>query len=117
MRSRETLMAIESITLLYQYLYMDENHSITFNNGVTDLTIHMTDNLSVMCKNLRYPDLPESDWTENFTPHNCLNIIEILKTMPVEEYKEPFENRWEEIKSITSFNLALNRNNSRRRIV
>ena len=42
MRSRETLMAIESITLLYQYLYMDENHSITFNNGVTDLTIHMT---------------------------------------------------------------------------
>ena len=117
MRSRETLMAIESITLLYQYLYMDENHSITFNNGVTDLTIHMTDNLSVMCKNLRYPDLPESDWTENFTPYNCLNIIEILKTMPAEEYKEPFENRWEEIKSITSFNLALNRNNSRRRIV
>lgn len=117
MRTKETLLAFEDISLLYQYLYMDEKHMVTFNNGVTDLTIRMTDNLSIMCKNLRYPESPEFNWTEYFTPESCINIIEILKTMPAEEYKESFVNRWEEIKSITSFNLALNRNNSRRRIV
>ena len=116
MRTKDTLMAFEDIPLLYQYLYMNEEHSITFNNGITDLKIRMTDNLSVMCKNLRFPDLPELDWTENLTPNNCLGIIEYLKTIPAEEFKESFGNRWEEIKTVTLHNLALNRNN-RRRIV
>lgn len=110
MRTKETLLAFEDITLLSQYLYMDEKHSVTFNNGVADLRIRMTDNLSVMCKNLRFTESSEFNWTEYFTPESCLNIIEILKTMPPEEYKKPFNNRWEEIKSVTSFNLALNRN-------
>lgn len=116
MRTKDTLMAMENIALLCQYLYMSEEHSITFNNGITDLTIRMADNLSVMCKNIRFQDLPESNWTDNFTPLNCLNIIENLKTMPAEEYKESFENRWEEIKSITLHNLALNRDSGRRRV-
>lgn len=111
MRTKDTLLALDELSVLCQYLYMSENHSITFNNGITDLRIRMTETLSIKCKNLSFPDLPEMNWTENFTPANCLGIIGKLKEMPAEEYKESFENRWEEIKSITLHNLALNRDN------
>lgn len=109
MRTKDTLLALNELSVLYQYLYMSEEHSITFNNGITDLEIHMTETLSVMCKNLRFPELPEMNWTENFTPANCMGIISRLKEMPAEEYKESFENRWEEVKTIALHTLALNR--------
>lgn len=110
MRIKSTLLALRDISVLYQYLYMDEKHTITFNNGITDLTLRMTDGLSVLCKNQRFPNLPESNWTEEFTPANCLSIIEILKEMPPEEFKNlHFENRWEEIKTITHTDVSLNR--------
>lgn len=109
MRTKDTLLEMNDIAILYQYLYMDEKHNIIFNNGLTDLIIHMNESLSVMCKNLKFPDIPEMNWTENLTPANCLGIINILKGMPPEEYKNSIKNRWEEIKTITLTNLSLNK--------
>ena len=79
MRTKDTLFNIENIGLLLQYLYISPEHKITFNNGVTDLQLRMEDDLSVKCKNLRFPNVPESDWSSEITPANCISIIEILK--------------------------------------
>ena len=35
MRTKDTLLEMNDIAILYQYLYMDEKHNITFNNGLT----------------------------------------------------------------------------------
>ena len=88
---------------------MDEKHSITFNNGLADLTIRMNDNLTVLCKNGNFPDLPETLWTDNLIPPNCLGIISVLKETPPKDYKDSFTNRWEEIKTIVTTNLFLNK--------
>lgn len=35
MRTTDVLFDMEEIPILYQYLYMDENHYITVDNGIT----------------------------------------------------------------------------------
>ena len=87
---------------------MDEKHRITFNNGLTDLTIRMTDSFGVACKNEAFPDLPELDYTEMMYPRQVLGIIDILKRMPAAQYSDIFSNRWQEIKEITMTQLSLN---------
>lgn len=109
MRTKDTLFNIENIGLLLQYLYISPEHKITFNNGVTDLQLRMEDDLSVKCKNLRFPNVPESDWSSEITPANCISIIEILKESPSVEFPTAFKNRWEEVKTITLTNMSLNK--------
>lgn len=110
MRLKETLFSLSEFTVLCQYLYMDEKHTVTFSNGVTDLSLRMNDDLSVICKNLRFPDVPEVIWNDEFYPANCLNIIALLKEMPPEEFKDgSFSSRWDEIKTITLANLGYNK--------
>lgn len=108
MRTKDILLEIADITVFYQYLYMNEDHKITFNNGLTDLTLSMNENLCVICRNERFPDLPPMSYSENLSPNNILGIIDILKHMPAIEFKSSFKNRWEEIKTITQTNLSLN---------
>ena len=113
MRTTDTLFDLEEITTLYQYLYMDEGHSITIDNGVTQLRIRMTDSCYFISKNLRFPDVPEISYTDMMTIPNMLGIIDQLKHSPAVEFPTCFTNRWEEIKTITNTNIGLNKMNRR----
>lgn len=109
MRTKEDLFSFNDVAIFFQYLYMDENHKITFNNGITNLTLRMTDNFGIACKNESFPDLPELSYTDSSHPRQILGIIEILKEQPPVEFPDSFVNRWQEIKFITGTQLALNR--------
>lgn len=109
MRTKDTLKEFSDIALLLQYLYMDENNTITVNNGLVDIKLRMDEDFKIFCKNMNFPDVPEMNWSENFTPSGCLGVIDKLKETPPAEYNEKFKNRWEEIKTITLHNMALNR--------
>lgn len=98
MRTKNVLIDdFEDIKIFYQYLYLDPDHRITFSNGLIDLIIRMDDNLNILVKNKKFPDVPEIN-------------IDLLKEEPAIEYpRSRFENRWEEIKEITTANLSLNK--------
>ena len=109
MRTTDTLFDMEEITILYQYLYMDENHYITVDNGLTKLEIRMCENGYFRAKNLKFPDLPDLDYTDMMTIFNMLGIIGQLKHSPAVEFPTCFTNRWEEIKTIVDTNVAQNK--------
>lgn len=113
MRTTDILFDMEEIIILYQYLYMDENHYITIDNGVTKLEIRMRENGYFHAKNLRFPDLPDLDYTDMMTIPNMLGIIDQLKHVPAVEFPTCFTNRWEEIKTITNTNVTQNKMNRR----
>lgn len=106
MRNKNTLKAFEDVSILFQYLYMDENNRIVVNNGLCDLQIRMDQDCHVFCKinqnDLRYDDA--------MSIANTLAMIEQLKMAKPVQYPEHFDNRWAEIKEITKMNLALNFN-------
>jgi hypothetical protein len=108
MRTKDTLLEIADVAIFYQYLYMDKDHKITFNNDLTNLTLSMNDSLHVMCRNCNFPDLPPSDFSDMLTLPYILAVIDRLKDMPATEFPSSFKNRWEEIKTITQTNLTLN---------
>ena len=113
MRTTETLFDMEEIPILYQYLYMDENHKIIVDNGLTQLEIRMNDGCYFIAKNLKFPDVPEHSYTDMMTIPNMLGIIEQLKHVPAVEFPTCFTSRWEEIKTITNTNVAQNKMNRR----
>ena len=113
MRTTETLFDIEEIPILYQYLYMDENHYITVDNGITKLEIRMRENCSFHAKNLRFPDLQDLEYTDMMTIPNMIGIIDQLKHVPAVEFPTCFTNRWDEVKTITNTNVAQNKMNRR----
>lgn len=113
MRTTDTLFDLEEIPILYQYLYMDANHYITVDNSITKLEIRMNDHCYFLSKNLKFPDLPEMNYTDMMTIPNMLGIIDQLKTVPPVEFPNEFKSRWEEIKAITNTNVAQNKMNWR----
>lgn len=108
-RTKDELFILGEVSTLLQYLFMSEKHTITFNNGLTDLQIRMDENFNILCKNLQFPDIPESNFNEQMTTLYMIGVIQILQNTPPVEFKDAFANRWEEIKQITLTNLALNR--------
>lgn len=113
MRTADTLFDMEDISILYQYLYMDENHFITVDNGVTKLEIRMTESCLFKAKNLKFPDVPELKYTDMMTIPNMLGIIDQLKHSSAVEFPTCFHNRWEEVKTITLTNVTQNKMNQR----
>lgn len=111
MRTKDILLAIEDVAIFYQYLYI--GNKITFNNGLTDLTLSMGENLCTKCKNERFPDLPPSDFTDMLTLPYILGVIDILKESKAVEFPTSFANRWEEIRTLTTEDVVLNRCNHR----
>ena len=109
MRTVDTLLELEEIPILWQYLYMSEDHFITVDNGITKLEIRMRDNCSFYAKNLRFPDLPGLEYTDMMVIPNMLGIIDQLKNLPPVEFKNEFKSRWEEIRTITLGNVCQNK--------
>ena len=110
MRTKDVLFEdFDRVKILCQYLYMDENHYIDVDNGLTTLRIRMTENFGFLFKNLRFPDLPEMSYTEEMTIRQIIGICYRLEEMPPIHGFTVFSNRWQEIREITSSNLGLNK--------
>ena len=109
MRTNTRLLEIENITILLQYLYMSEEHSVIINNGLTDIEIYMRDDCKFRAKNMAFPNLPDMDYTETMTVSCMLGIIGYLKKVSAIAFPHRFANRWEEIKEITLHNLYINK--------
>ena len=116
MRDVNTLLDLEEITILWQYLYMNPEHYITVDNGVTKLEIRMRDNCSFHAKNLNFPDLPDLEYTDMMVIPNMLGIIDQLKSVPPVEFKD-FTSRWEELRTITLTNVVQNKMRQKERAV
>ena len=115
MRTVDILLDLEEIPILLQYLYMNEDHRVTVDNGVTKLEIRMTEGCYFFAKNLRFPDLPDLSYTDMMTIPNMLGIIDQLKHYPPVEFKNEFKSRWEELRTITSANVVQNKMRQKRR--
>ena len=94
-RDLQTFNDLGEISYLYQYLWMDKNNTITFNNGLADLTIRMKDSYFITVKNGNYPDLGETSYMDMLYPENLMGIIDYLK----HQDGRGFKNKWEEIKA------------------
>lgn len=109
MRRNDILINMEDIVIIYQYLYLSKDNFITVDNGMTKLEIRMNEKGYFHAKNLNFPDLPDLNYTDMMNIPNMLGIISQLKENKPTEFFESFQNRWEEIKSITLVNLAQNK--------
>lgn len=109
MREKETLSLFNDIAIFNQYLYMNEENYIEYDNGITTLKIRMNENCDYIAVNMAFPNLKpllySSDMTINFIRH----IIETLKEKEPQIKNATFKNRWEEITEITRSNLWLNK--------
>ena len=115
MRDVNTLLDLEEIPILWQYLYMNEDHFVTIDNGVAKLEIRMRENGTFHAKNLNFPDLPDLDYTDMMIIPNMLGIIDQLKNVPAIEFPNEFKSRWEELRTITLVNVAQNRTRQKNR--
>jgi hypothetical protein len=109
MRSVITLLDMEEIPILWQYLYINEDHFVTVDNGITKLEIRMRENCTFHAKNLNFPDLPDLEYTDMMVIPNMLGIIDQLKGVPAVEFPNDFASRWEEIKAIALTNVCHNK--------
>lgn len=111
MRTKDMLVnGFEDLATLLQYLYMSEDHSIEVENAIgVPLQIRMDENLRCFCKNLNFPHLPATNWTEEMSVPTIMAIIDQLKEKPATEFPQKFPSRWEEIKILTRTQLSLNR--------
>lgn len=108
MRNRDMLFEFNEITILWQYLYLSEEHSIKVENMLgIPLEFSMDENGVVWKKNLHFPEVPKT--CECLEIPIWLGIIEQLKTKPAEEIPNGrFKNRWDEIRTLTLTTVALN---------
>ena len=105
MRTKEVLVnGFEEVKTLMQYLYMNGEHTIKIPNGLTTLRLSMNENMEIInydsylgFKHKRPMEL--SEW---------FSCVKLLKEQPSDYEHGQFQNKWEEIKAITSMNVALN---------
>lgn len=105
MRTKEVLVnGFEEIKTLMQYLYMNEEHKIKIPNGCTTLCISMDEDMNTKNydSHLGFVHLRPMELSEWFS------CVELLKEQPSDYKHGQFQNKWEEIKAITSMNVALN---------
>lgn len=113
MREKEILQELEDVTLLNQFLYMNEDNFIEYNqDDGTTLEIRLNENLdyisnySKSCGALSY--LVPLRVTNSMNLSTLIGIIENLKKQEPILKNTRFQNRWEEIKDTTLANLSLN---------
>lgn len=108
MRTKDKLFRLEEVSTLLQYLYMNKNHTVTFNNGFTDLEIRMAENYNFEVLNHNFRELGWTIYNDVMTIPYILNLIAILKQTE-SRFPQYFKDKWDEIKRITTENLILNK--------
>ena len=113
MREKETLQKLKDIATLNQFLYMDKDNFIEYNqDDGTTLEIRIDENLDYIsnyaksCGALSH--LVPLRVTNSMNLTTLIGIIENLKKQKTKMENTRFKNRWEEIEAITLDNLALN---------
>ena len=104
MRIKDTLKLMEEITILNQFLYMDENNYVEFKNGDFIRILKINENLASIKNSSLIPLKVNSDMNIRVLG----DIIEQLKEQKPLMKNTNFKSRWEEIKNITMGNLANN---------
>lgn len=105
--NKDDLFAIEDYATLMQYLAL--GYKIRVDNGMAVIEIWMEEDYKIKGLNLNFRDLPPYDYDTEMTLENVLlGMIPQLKEQEAEEFKT-FENRWEEIKTLTLETVALNK--------
>lgn len=122
MRTKQLLQAVQTvgsdIQTLLNYLALSEEHFGTyaiidpFGKVLLENKINMTDKGEIV-KTIVHEDGFEQPThpmkLAKLTLEELLAILSYTKTQsPSEQYKDTFENKWEEIEKITQLNLGLN---------
>lgn len=101
------LFNIENYTILMQYLAIGE--SIVINNGLANIEIYMKEAYDIKAQNLNFPQTPPYNYNSEMTLENVLlGVIPQLQKQEAKEFKN-FKNRWEEIKTITTDTVGMNK--------
>ena len=108
MKTKSDFFELRDISILLQYLYIDNKHTIIFNNGLTNLEVKMNENYEFKVLNHNFKNQGWKNFTDIMTIPYILGVIEILKETP-SRLPNNFSNEWDEIKTISSFNVVINR--------
>ena len=118
MREKEILEKMKEVTILNQFLYMNEDNFIEYNqDDGTTLEIRLNEDLdyisnySKSCGALSH--LVPLRVTNSMTLTTLIGIIENIKKQKPEMKNTMFKNRWEEISTITKANMTLKKVNKR----
>ena len=102
------LDAIDDISMLLKYLYMDEDAYVLFENSIgVKFKLTIDKNLELTRTMVNGVSSPVSIDGNDITPSVLLAIVEQIKEQPAEQFPDRFTNRWEEIKTMTLSNIAL----------
>lgn len=122
MRTKQLLKAVQTvgsdIQTLLNYLSLSEEHFATyaivdpFGKVLLEHKSQMTDKGEII-KTIVHEDFIEHSTKlmklAKLTLEELLAIVSYSKTQPPsDEYKDTFENKWEEIEKVTQLNLGLN---------
>lgn len=122
MRTKQLLQAVQTVgsdvQTLLNYLALSEDHYGThaivdpFGKVLLEHKFHMTDKGEIV-KTVVHEDFVEHSVKPmklaKLTLEELLAIVSYSKTQPPsDEYKDTFENKWEEIEKVTQLNLGLN---------
>lgn len=122
MRTKQLLQVVQTvgsdIQTLLNYLALSEEHFGThaivdpFGKVLLEHKFHMTDKGEIV-KTIVHEDGFEQPThpmkLAKLTLEELLAIVSHTKTQPPsEQYKDTFENKWEEIQRVTELNLGLN---------
>ena len=105
------LNAIDEITILMKYLYMDENAYVIYHNaigGVFKLTMNKDLELSRELIEMPGLDIPHTVVHEEETPAVLHAVIEQMKHEKPRLYPDCFKTYWEEVKTMTQNKLGCN---------
>lgn len=122
MRTKQLLQAVQTVgsdvQILLNYLALSEEHYGThaivdpFGKVMLEHKFQMTDKGEIV-QTVVHDDFYEHSIKPvklaKLTLEELLAIVSYSKTQPPsEEYKDTFENKWEEIEKVTQLNLGLN---------
>ena len=109
------LDAIDDISMLLTYLYMDENAYVTFENSIgVKFKLTIDKDLELTRTMINGASRPVSMDGNDITPSVLLTIVEQIKEQPAEQFPNRFTNRWEEIKTMTLSNITLTKMSRKR---
>lgn len=107
MRNKDNLKLMEEITILNQFLYMDENNYIEFRNGDFIRVLKINNNLDYIAS-IKNSSLIPLKVNSDMNIRVLGDIIEQLKEQKPFMKDTNFKSSWEEIKEITKANLYMN---------
>ena len=110
MRCKDILLNnFDEIKVLQQYLYMNKEHYIVIKNKLgVPLQITLDNNLDYWCQVSNNLKAPKLRYNQDMDLNKHIYIIQQLKEQSAIKYPERFKSRWDEIKTITLENLAVN---------